>query len=81
MLPFAGVRLRATYDLRPNKRVTVRLGFVFGYDNDLARRHVDYTYTEQWFFGDAQYPATGHQDIGSSYRTFGFTAGVAFAIL
>ena len=81
VLPFAGVRLRATYDLRPNKRVTVRLGFVFGYDNDLARRHVDYTYTEQWFFGDAQYPATGHQDIGSSYRTFGFTAGVAFAIL
>ena len=82
VLPFAGVRLRATYDLRPNKRVTVRLGFVFGYDNDLTRRHVDYTYVEQdWLIDNNRYQTTGHQDIGASYRTFGLTAGVAFGIL
>lgn len=81
-LPFAGIRLRATYDLRPSKRFTVRLGFVFGYDNDLARRHVDYAYTEQdWLFDDNRYLTTGHQDIGASYWTSGFTVGTAFGLL
>lgn len=84
-LPYAGARLRVSHELARKSGVAALLGISAGYDRDLWRKHVDYTYIdEHWLnlFGTSEPTVTqGHQDIGASYWSLALNFGVTVGLL
>lgn len=85
-LPMAGGQVSIVYErvVGSRKAIAWHVGAFVGYDDDLQRRSFDYTYVEHpWLnlFGDAtDTVVAGHQVVGASYWSVGFTGGVSFAI-